>query len=56
MAQEWENDLLIVLFISLLPILNLCLSIFLTGLGYILNPDFSFVKIAAPYAQVQNQL
>jgi hypothetical protein len=24
-----------------------------TGIGYILNPDFSFVKIAAPYAQVQ---
>ncbi|KOM26422.1 hypothetical protein LR48_Vigan272s001000 [Vigna angularis] len=23
----------------------------LLGLGYILNPDFSFVKIAAPYAQ-----
>ncbi|XP_047180402.1 protein ACTIVITY OF BC1 COMPLEX KINASE 7, chloroplastic-like [Vigna umbellata] len=23
----------------------------LEGLGYILNPDFSFVKIAAPYAQ-----
>jgi len=27
---------------------------FSAGLGYILNPDFSFVKIAAPYAQVQN--
>jgi hypothetical protein len=24
---------------------------FLTGIGYTLNPNFSFVKIAAPYAQ-----
>lgn len=24
----------------------------LPGIGYILDPDFSFVKIAAPYAQV----
>ncbi|KAK2449878.1 protein ACTIVITY OF BC1 COMPLEX KINASE 8, chloroplastic [Trifolium repens] len=24
---------------------------FSCGIGYILNPDFSFVKIAAPYAQ-----
>lgn len=28
------------------------LEILLSGIGYILNPDFSFVKIAAPYAQV----
>lgn len=24
----------------------------LTGIGYTLDPDFSFVKVAAPYAQV----
>lgn len=23
------------------------------GIGYTLDPDFSFVKIAAPYAQVE---
>lgn len=32
------------------------LFIVLTGIGYILNPDFSFVKIAAPYAQVKTVL
>lgn len=25
-----------------------------SGIGYILDKDFSFVKIAAPYAQVNN--
>lgn len=25
----------------------------LPGIGYTLDPDFSFVKIAAPYAQVK---
>lgn len=28
------------------------LEILLSGIGYTLDPDFSFVKIAAPYAQV----
>lgn len=26
--------------------------LFFIGIGYSLDPDFSFVKIAAPYAQV----
>lgn len=28
------------------------MELFFTGIGNTLDPDFSFVKIAAPYAQV----
>lgn len=44
------------------PLLSLSLSfdknfdkshlVHFAGIGYILDPDFSFVKVAAPYAQV----
>ena len=33
-------------------ILNSNFDCYFTGIGYTLDPDFSFVKVAAPYAQV----
>lgn len=33
-------------------VLVLIMTAILSGIGYTLDPDFSFVKVAAPYAQV----
>lgn len=48
-----SNELLCDRSLNRFPV-RLCVSFtgHLAGIGYLLDPDFSFAKIAAPYAQV----